>query len=80
MIIAPAVLLASCHSTRKIQTAMEIDRRLSALEAEARVQWSAAGSGQIYPVTIDRVRSWAQGLAGRGFVLAPASAIVSQSK
>lgn len=64
----------------KIQTAMEIDRRLSALENEARANGSAAGSGQIYPVTIERVRSWAQGLSGRGFVLVPASAIVSQSK
>jgi polysaccharide deacetylase 2 family uncharacterized protein YibQ len=64
----------------KIQTAMEIDRRLSALETEARAHGSAAGSGQIYPVTVERVRSWAQGLSGRGFVLAPASAIVSQSK
>jgi polysaccharide deacetylase 2 family uncharacterized protein YibQ len=64
----------------KIQTAMEIDRMLSALEAEARAHGSAAGSGQIYPVTVDRVRNWAQGLSGRGFVLAPASAIVSQSK
>jgi polysaccharide deacetylase 2 family uncharacterized protein YibQ len=64
----------------KIQTAMEIDRRLSALESEARANGSAAGSGQIYPVTIERVKNWAQGLAGRGFVLVPASAIVFQSK
>jgi hypothetical protein len=64
----------------KIQTAMEIDRSLSVLEAEARTHGSAAGSGQIYPVTVERVRNWAQGLSGRGFVLAPASAIVSQSK
>jgi polysaccharide deacetylase 2 family uncharacterized protein YibQ len=64
----------------KIQTAMEIDRRLSALETEARAHGSASGSGQIYPVTIARVKSWAQGLSGRGFVLAPASAIVSQPK
>jgi polysaccharide deacetylase 2 family uncharacterized protein YibQ len=63
-----------------IQTAMEIDRRLSALESVARTRGSAGGSGQIYPVTIDRVRNWAQGLAGRGFVLVPASAIVSASK
>lgn len=63
-----------------IQTAMEIDRRLSALESLARTRGSAGGSGQIYPVTIDRVRNWAQGLAGRGFVLVPASAIVSAPK
>jgi uncharacterized protein len=63
-----------------IQTAMEIDRRLSALESVARTRGSAAGSGVLYPVTIERVKSWAQGLAGRGFVLVPASAIVTQSK
>jgi hypothetical protein len=63
-----------------IQTAMEIDRRLSALETLARTRGSAAGSGGLTPVTIERVRNWAQGLAGRGFVLVPASAIVAQSK
>jgi uncharacterized protein len=63
-----------------IQTAMEVDRRLSALETLARQRGSAAGTGFIYPVTVDRVTRWAQGLAGRGFVLVPASAIVSQSK
>jgi polysaccharide deacetylase 2 family uncharacterized protein YibQ len=63
-----------------IQTAMEIDHRLSALETLARTRGSAAGSGGLTPITIDRVRNWAQGLAGRGFVLVPASAIVAQSK
>jgi hypothetical protein len=64
----------------KIRTAVEIDRRLSALENEARAHGSASRSGQVNPVTVDRVRSWALSLSGRGFVLAPASAIVAQSK
>ena len=64
----------------KIQTAMEIDHRLSALETIARTRGTASGAGFIYPVTIERVKSWAAGLGGRGFVLVPASAIVSQSK
>ena len=63
-----------------IQAAMEIDRRLSDLEATAREKGSAVGAGYIYPVTIDRVSQWAQGLSGRGFVLVPASAIVSTPK
>lgn len=63
-----------------IQTAMEIDHSLSELESEARTHGSASGSGFIYPVTIERVAQWAQGLAGRGFVLVPASAIVSAKK
>ena len=63
-----------------IQTAIEIDARLSALEAKARASGSASGAGFIYPVTIDRVSAWAKSLSDRGFVLVPASAIVAQSK
>jgi len=63
-----------------IQTAMEIDRQLSDLETQARAHGTAAGAGFIYPVTLQRVAAWAQGLPGRGFVLVPASAIVAPSK
>src|SRR3569832_737880 len=63
-----------------IQTAMEIDRRLTALEESAKSGGSAAGSGFLNPVTIDRVARWAQGLSERGCVLVPASAIVRQPK
>ncbi len=63
-----------------IQTAMEIDRRLTGLEIEARAHGSASGAGFIFPVTIARVAQWAQGLGNRGFVLVPASAIVSRPK
>ncbi len=64
----------------KIQTAMEIDRQLSELENTARAHGSASGAGFIYPVTVERVAQWAQGLPGRGFVLVPASAIVLPKK
>ena len=64
----------------KIETAMEIDHQLSALERLARSHGSASGSAKVSPAIIDGVRSWAQGLSGRGFVLAPASAIVVRSK
>jgi polysaccharide deacetylase 2 family uncharacterized protein YibQ len=63
-----------------IQTAMEIDHRLAALEESARGSGSAAGSGFLYPITVDRVARWAQGLSARGFVLVPASAIVTEPK
>lgn len=63
----------------RIQTAMEIDRRLSDLETRARTTGSASGTGFVYPVTMERVALWAQGLQGRGFVLVPASAIVARS-
>ena len=64
----------------KIRTAMEIDRRLSALERMARSHGRASGSAQVSFLTVDRVQGWARGLSERGFVLAPASAIVAQSK
>ena len=63
-----------------IQSAMEIDHRLSDLESAAREKGTASGSGFLYPVTVERVSNWAKGLSGRGFVLVPVSAIVSVSK
>jgi hypothetical protein len=63
-----------------IETAMEIDRELSELEAAARAHGSASGAGFVRPITIERVSQWAQGLPGRGFVLVPASAIVLPKK
>ncbi len=61
-----------------IQAALEIDHRLADLETEARTKGSATGTGRLYPVTVERVNLWARGLASRGFVLAPISAIVSK--
>jgi len=81
--VAARVGVPFCQATMtidSIQSAMEIDRRLSDLETEARTKGSAAGSGFLYPVTVERVNVWAHGLAGRGFVLAPVSAIVATGK
>jgi polysaccharide deacetylase 2 family uncharacterized protein YibQ len=63
-----------------IQTALEIDRRLSELETQARANGSAVGSAFLYPVSIARISQWARGLQSRGFVLVPVSAIVAQPK
>jgi polysaccharide deacetylase 2 family uncharacterized protein YibQ len=63
-----------------IQAGMEIDQRLSELETRARLNGWAAGSGFLYPVTVDRLTVWAKGLSGRGIALVPASAIVAPSK
>jgi polysaccharide deacetylase 2 family uncharacterized protein YibQ len=52
-----------------------IDRQLLALETSALQHGQALGAGFAYPVTITEVTRWAQGLAGRGYQLAPASAI-----
>jgi polysaccharide deacetylase 2 family uncharacterized protein YibQ len=71
-----APYVQSAANIDAIQTGMEIDQRLSELEARARLNGSAAGTAFVYPVTIERLSAWAQGLSGRGFVLVPASAIV----
>lgn len=47
--------------------------RLMALESIAADRGSALGTAIAYPVTIDALRDWAQGLDARGLVLAPAS-------
>ena len=85
--VAPALATATAtvfgrsnETLDSIQTALEIDRHLSALEEEARAHGSAIGSGFLYPVTLDRIAVWAKGLQGRGFVLVPVSAIVSAPK
>jgi uncharacterized protein len=63
-----------------IQTALEIDERLSDLESQARAHGSAIGSAFLYPISVARIAVWAKGLEKRGFVLVPASAIVSAPK
>ncbi len=75
-----APFVQSATNVDAIQTGMEIDQRLSELEARARLNGSASGSAFLYPITIERLSAWAQGLPGRGFVLVPASAIVTPSK
>jgi polysaccharide deacetylase 2 family uncharacterized protein YibQ len=52
-----------------------IDRALLGLEAQALQHGAALGVGFSYPVTVEQVGRWAQGLPGRGYQLAPASAI-----
>ncbi|MGJ3230670.1 MAG: divergent polysaccharide deacetylase family protein [Oceanicaulis sp.] len=50
-----------------------IDARLLELEALALQNGTALGSGFAYPATVDTVAAWAEGLAARGYQLAPAS-------
>lgn len=52
-----------------------IDRQLLSLEAAALQRGQALGAGFAYPVTVEAVTRWAASLAGRGYQLAPASAI-----
>ena len=67
---------ASASSVIDEQLAADsIDHALLGLEAAALQHGSAIGSGFAYPVTVEQVTHWAQGLAGRGYQLAPASAV-----
>ncbi len=75
-----ATYLHSTVTIDAIESAMEIDARLSDIEAHARSEGAAAGTGFAYPVTINRVANWARTLPERGFVLVPASAIVGAAK
>lgn len=63
-----------------IEAGPEIDARLSDLESRARSDGSAAGVGSAYPITVQRIAAWTAGLKGRGFVLVPASAIVTPAR
>lgn len=53
-----------------------IDGQLLKLEAQALAHGQALGAGFAYPVTVDQVTRWAAALAGRGYQLAPASAVM----
>ncbi|WP_419253926.1 divergent polysaccharide deacetylase family protein [Caulobacter sp. ErkDOM-YI] len=56
-------------------SASAIDAQLRALETGASARGQSMGSGFAYPVTINQVRTWANGLSARGIQLAPASAL-----
>lgn len=58
--------------------AASIDQELSGLEGTAQQRGRALGSGFAYPVTLQEVQRWAAGLASRGLVLAPASAVMGK--
>ena len=55
-----------------------IDQQLLALEASALQNGQSLGSGFAYPITLDEVNRWAQGLPQRGYQLAPASALMTR--
>jgi polysaccharide deacetylase 2 family uncharacterized protein YibQ len=58
-------------------SAEAIARSFTALEAAARSNGQALGSGFAYPVTLESAAVWARSLEGRGFQLAPASALLN---
>ncbi|MFQ5468204.1 MAG: divergent polysaccharide deacetylase family protein, partial [Kiloniellaceae bacterium] len=56
-----------------------VDDRLRQLERVARDTGAAVAMGQLYPVTIERVREWARDVESRGFVLTPISALAAST-
>ncbi|GER06023.1 hypothetical protein GCM10007972_07690 [Iodidimonas muriae] len=56
----------------------EIDRYLADLELIARQRGVAVGFGRPYPITVARIRHWADGLALRGIALAPVSLVAAR--
>jgi polysaccharide deacetylase 2 family uncharacterized protein YibQ len=56
-------------------SASAIDRQLLGLEAAALQKGASLGAGFAYPVTVEAVARWAAALPGRGYQLAPASAV-----
>jgi polysaccharide deacetylase 2 family uncharacterized protein YibQ len=55
-----------------------IDQQLLALEASALQRGQSLGSGFAYPVTLEKVARWASEVEGRGYQLAPASALATK--
>ena len=50
----------------------------TALESQASRAGKALGSGFAYPVTLQEAAKWCSGLAGRGYQLVPASAVMAR--
>lgn len=72
--------LANTAADRIIDARREaeaIDEQLLNLEALALQNQSALGAGFAYPVTMEQVGRWARDLNGRGYQLAPASAVLN---
>lgn len=58
-----------------VLTDQEIREQLDALEKTARANGYAIGIAQPYPLTMNVIKSWAEGLGNRGIILAPLKTI-----
>ena len=57
-----------------------IERRLQQLEALAKTEGAALGTGFAYPLTVDIINAWSRRLESKGILLAPASAVPSAAR
>ncbi len=62
----------------EVQTPAAVVARLNALEAAARTNGAALGTGFSYPVTVEVAARWTAGLDARGLQLAPASSMTQR--
>lgn len=77
--LARRIKLPVAVSSQEIDTDLTpqaIDQTLARLEKTARREGRAIAMASPLPVTLERLDEWAKGLASRGFVLAPVSAVV----
>jgi uncharacterized protein len=63
-----------------VPTPLEIDRALGRLETMAREHNVAIGVASALPSSIDHIAKWAKGLAGRGVLLVPVTAVAAKTK
>lgn len=77
--VAKELRIPMAVSTRLIDstpTPQAIDAALAQLEQTAKIEGEVVAMASPLPVTFERIESWAQGLASRGIVLVPLSAVV----
>jgi polysaccharide deacetylase 2 family uncharacterized protein YibQ len=63
-----------------VPSAVEIDRALAKLEAQARERGVAIGIASALPVSIERLAAWAKQLESRGILLVPLTTAMLKSK
>jgi polysaccharide deacetylase 2 family uncharacterized protein YibQ len=63
-----------------VPTAVEIDRELAQLEAEAKERGVAVGVASALPISIERIGAWSRTLESRGVMLVPLTTIMLKSK
>lgn len=84
-VIAPLARLGKipfARATLRVDAAASgasVDSQLEQLEKTARENGAAIGVALPYPVTLERLKTWAATLEKKGLVLAPLSAVLTQS-
>ncbi len=82
--IAREIGLVSAINNRSVDerqaSRVAIDARLAQIERIALSEGFAVAMAQPYPVTLERLAEWATELTGRGFVIAPISALADHQQ